>query len=158
MMADEERATPEAAVTVEVAGIARGNPGLAGAGIVIVDEKGATLTHVARYLGNAQPLEAQLQALLLALRYARPYTPAPLTLILNNDTAVRQIGGEAPARHPAVLRVLADLDTLLAPFAGATYHLARGEELAEAMRLANLGIDTRLRPLPSYDPPLPAGA
>ncbi len=142
-------------VTLQVVGIARGNPGLAGAGIVIVDATGTVREQVARYLGNAGALEAQLQALSLALRYAKPYAPAPLRLVLGNDTAVRQLGGEQPPRHPAVLQTLASIDALEAPFGGVTYHLGRDGELDEATRLANLGIDTRLRPIPSYDRPVP---
>lgn len=146
-------ATP--AIVVQAVGLARGNPGLAGAGIVIVDAAGAVLERVARYLGSAAALEAQLQALNLALRYARPFAPAPLQLVLANETVVRQLTGEHPARHPAVLRMLAELDELLAPFNGVTFRHGRPEELAEAERLADLGIDTRLRPLPAYDRPLP---
>lgn len=142
-------------VTIQVVGIARGNPGLAGAGIVIIDGVGTMREQVARYLGNAGALEAQLQALTLALRYAKPYAPAPLRLVLGNDAAVRQLGGEQPPRHPAVLRMLGSIDALEVPFGGVTYHLGRDGELDEATRLANLGIDTRLRPIPSYDRPVP---
>lgn len=151
--AGAEAATPP--VTVTVVGVARGNPGLAGAGIIIVDTGGAVREQVAKYLGNATGLEAQLQALALALRYARPYAPAPLRLVLGNDTAMRQLSGDLPPRHPSVLRALAELDQLLQPFAAAEYVLGRGDALAEATRLADLGIDTRLRPLPAYDRPLP---
>jgi len=146
---------PAAPVTARVAAVTRGNPGLAGAGIVLVDAAGVVQARVARYLGNATPLEAQLQALELALRYARPYAPAPLRLVLGNETAVRQLSGEQPPRHPNVLRMLAPIDGLLAPFAASMFTLGRSDDLAEAARLADLGIDTRLRPLPMYDPPLP---
>lgn len=142
-------------VTVRAVGIARGNPGLAGAGIVVEDAAGTVRERVAKYLGSATALEAQLQALALALRYARPLAPAPLRVILANDMVVRQLSGEFPARHPAVLQMLAELDELLAPFDGASFILGRPEDLAEAEHLANLGIDTRLRPLPAYDRPVP---
>ena len=148
-------ATPGPPVTVHAVGVARGNPGLAGAGIVIADATGVVRERVARYLGSATALHAQLQALALALRYARPFAPTPVALVLGNETVVRQLTGEHPARHPAVLRMLAELDELLAPFSDVTYRLGRGDELAEAERLANLGIDTRLHPLPAYDRPLP---
>src|SRR5581483_5885442 len=120
------------AIIVQAVGLARGNPGLAGAGIVIVDAAGAVLERIARYLGSAAALEAQLQALNLALRYARPLAPAPLQLVLANETVVRQLTGEHPARHPAVLRMLAELDELLAPFGAVAFRHGRPEELAEA--------------------------
>ena len=154
-MAETASDSTAAPITVQVAAVARGNPGLAGAGIVLLDAKGETREHIATYLGSATALEAQLQALILALKYARPYAPAVLTLVLGNETAVRQLNGDYPARHPVVLRALAEIDALLAPFSAATYHLGRGDELAEAIRLADLGIDTRLRPLPAYSRPLP---
>src|ERR671935_1823204 len=149
-------ATPGPPVTVHAVGVARGNPGLAGAGIVIAAAPGVVRERVARYLGSATALQAQLQALALALRYARPFAPAPLSLVLGNDTVVRQLTGEHPARHPAVLRMLAELDELLAPFGSVTNRRGRTDELAEAERLANLGIDTRLHPLPAYDRPIPS--
>jgi len=156
MMAEgTSNATPGPPVMVHAVGVARGNPGLAGAGIVIADATSVVRERVARYLGSATALHAQLQALALALRFARPFAPTPVALVLGNDTVVRQLTGEHPARHPAVLRMLAELDELLAPFSGVTYRLGRGDELAEAERLANLGIDTRLHPLPAYDRPVP---
>lgn len=153
----EDNGTNEPVLTVTVCavGIARGNPGLAGAGIVVTDARGVVLERVARYLGSATALEAQLQALLLALRYARPLAPGRLHAILGNDTVARQLTGEAPARHPTVLSVLVELDALLDPFAEAAFSLGSSDETAEAERLANLGIDTRLRPLPAYNPPVP---
>ena len=102
-------ATPGPPVTVHAVGVARGNPGLAGAGIVITDATGVVRERVAKYLGSATALHAQLQALALALRYARPFAPTPVALVLGNDTVVRQLTGEHPARHPAVLRMLAEL-------------------------------------------------
>lgn len=153
--ASDEADETAAPITVQVVGTARGNPGLAGAGIVLLDASGAVRERIARYLGSATALEAQLQALALALRYARPHAPAPLTLVLANETVVRQLTGEYPARHPVVLRALAELSELLDPFASAGYRRGDDTELAEAARLADLGIDTRLRPLPAYDRPLP---
>src|ERR671925_869640 len=156
MMAEgTDDATAGPPVTVHAVGVARGNPGLAGAGIVITAATGVVRERVARYLGSATALHAQLQALALALRYAHPFAPTPVALVLGNETVVRQLTGEHPARHPAVLRMLAELDELLAPFSGITYRLGRADELAEAERLANLGIDTRLHPLPAYDRPVP---
>src|ERR671932_644658 len=78
-------ATPGPPVTVHAVGVARGNPGLAGAGIVITDATGVVRERVARYLGSATALHAQLQALALALRYARPFAPTPLSLVLGNE-------------------------------------------------------------------------
>ncbi len=158
---DGQNATPESdlaeeqTVTLRVVGVARGAPGLSGAGIIIVDREGVVREQVSRYLGVGSALEAQLQALALALRYARPYAPAPLKLVLANDTIVRQVGGQQPPRHPAVLQALEELDLLLDEFGGATYHLGSHAEMAEAERLANLGVDTRLNPFPTYNLPLP---
>lgn len=145
-----------AMVTVQAVGMARGNPGLAGAGIVLLNADGTVRERIAKYLGSAAVLDAQIQALMLALRYARPLAPAALTLVLGNDTVARQLNGEFPARHPAVLSALDALDALLAPFASAIYRFGHEDELAEAARLADLSIDTRLRPLPAYDRPLPS--
>lgn len=140
---------------VQVIGTARGNPGLAGAGIVIIDESGVVRDRIARYLGSASALEAQLQALVLALRYARRYAPANLSIELGNETVVRQLSGEHGARHPIVLRTMSELDGLLASFNEASYRLGRPADMAEAERLADLAVDTRLRPLPAYDRALP---
>ncbi len=69
---------------------------------------------------------------------------------------MRQLSGEQQPRHPAVLRMLEPIDRLLTPFGHATFTLGRQDDLTEAMQLADLGIDTRLRPLPMYDPPMPS--
>src|SRR5262249_19885258 len=104
MAGENEQHGPE--ILVRVAGVARGNPGLAGAGIEILSAANATPVKIARYLGSATTLEAQLQALDLALRYARPLAPASLHLVLSNETAARQLSGQQPARHPEVLDAL----------------------------------------------------
>jgi ribonuclease HI len=49
-------------ISVQAVGVARGNPGLAGAGSVVGDASGATSERLARYLGSMTALEAQLQA------------------------------------------------------------------------------------------------
>ena len=142
-------------ITVRVAGVARGNPGLAGAGIEILTTPRAAPEKIAKYLGGATALEAQLQALRLALQYVRPLAPAPLHLVLANETAARQLSGQQPARHPEVVDALAELQDLLAAFDEVRLSHGHPDELAEVERLANLAIDTRLRPLPAYDRPLP---
>lgn len=145
----------EEGLTVYIGATARGNPGLTGAGIVICNAGGEELLRAARYLGGGAVLEAHLGALMLALRYARPYAPRALALIMGNETMIRQLGEGHPARHPRILAAQPELEALCRPFQRITYHLG-DEALHDAAHLADLAIDTRLGPLPIYDIPLPS--
>ena len=141
-------------IQVLIGSVARGNPGLAGAGIILKNELGVIVLRSAKYLGSATGLDAELKALDLGIRYAKPYAPKGLDVSLTNDTARRQLLGMA-ARHPSIVSAIDSLEELLAPFSTVTYRIGAEHDMSDAIELANTGINTRLGPLPFLNLPLP---
>ncbi|HTJ86905.1 MAG TPA: ribonuclease HI family protein [Terriglobales bacterium] len=74
-------------------GGARGNPGPAGYGVVIHDDRGNKVAALSQYLGKQTNNFAEYQALIGALEYALVHGPKALKVISDSELMVRQIKG-----------------------------------------------------------------
>ncbi len=74
-------------------GASLGNPGPAGAGIVLRDAGGAILGELSRSLGKATNNEAEYRALILGLTEARNMGATRLKVLLDSELVVKQIQG-----------------------------------------------------------------
>jgi len=74
-------------------GASLGNPGPAGAGIVLRDSGGAILGELSRPLGKATNNEAEYRALILGLTEARSMGATRLKVLLDSELVVKQIQG-----------------------------------------------------------------
>lgn len=75
-------------------GGAIGNPGPAGLGVVICDEKGEILAEHSKYIGEATNNQAEYQALILALEKAKQMGAKNLECFLDSELVVKQLNGE----------------------------------------------------------------
>jgi len=75
-------------------GAARGNPGAAGAGMVIEDGGGIRLRGLHRWLGHKTNNEAEYLALIDGLRAVAEWHPDRLEVFLDSKLVVEQISGE----------------------------------------------------------------
>jgi ribonuclease HI len=124
-------------------GASRGNPGPAGAGAIITDEKGATLTEKAVYLGETTNNQAEYQALLIGLQEAVKLAPARLTVRMDSELIVKQLNGEYRVRNRDLQPLHDRAQKLMEQLADVkVVHVPR-EENADADRLANQAIDYR---------------
>lgn len=74
-------------------GASLGNPGPAGAGIVLRDAGGAILGELSRSLGKATNNEAEYRALILGLTEARSMGATRLKVLLDSELVVKQVQG-----------------------------------------------------------------
>lgn len=122
-------------------GAARGNPGPAGAGAVLVDPQGNELAALTRYLGETTNNVAEYQALILGLEEAAIQKVRRLKVHLDSELVVRQINGQYKVRNlhlkPLYQRVLA----LLRAFDQVSIIHVRREFNRRADQLANQAID-----------------
>jgi ribonuclease HI len=136
-------------VLIRADGAARGNPGPAAAGAVVIDasQAGAASSDappvavVARPLGIQTNNFAEYTAVVLALDLARRLGAEEVELILDSKLVVEQLHGRWKVRHPALAGLHADARRLLAGF---TRWTARHEPRASnhaADALANLALD-----------------
>jgi len=124
-------------------GACRGNPGPAGAGIVLHDPQGRLRVRKGRYLGETTNNVAEYQALLLGLAEARKLEVKKLRILADSELMVRQLTGRYRVKSPhllplwqAALQALKDFD------AWVVAHVPR-EENRLADEAANRAIDQK---------------
>jgi ribonuclease HI len=125
-------------------GAARGNPGESGIGIVFKDERGAVLTTIYGYIGQATNNVAEYQALIVCLKNAPKTSCSRLIVHSDSELMVRQILGAYKVKDPNLKLMFQEVNRILAKsaFQFEIKHIRR-ELNQEADQLANLGIDSR---------------
>lgn len=124
-------------------GASRGNPGEAGAGIVLLDADGREIESASFYLGRCTNNAAEYQALIAGLETAVRSGCRKVRIRLDSELIVRQINGRYKVRNEQLLPLYIRVNDLLARLAGwDIQHIPRSEN-ARADKLANRGIDER---------------
>ena len=125
-------------------GAARGNPGPAGAGAVILDENGRVLDRLGRFLGRQTNNVAEYQGLLLGLRRAYQRGAREVEVRADSQLLIRQLEGKYAVRNEALRRLHAEALALLRAFD--RYDLAHipREENALADEMSNRAIDEQM--------------
>ncbi len=91
-------------VVIFTDGGARGNPGPAGAGAVILKD-GEEVAHVSKFLGVQTNNIAEYEALYLALEAAHKVLGSPLENVsvkMDSELIVKQMKGEYRVKHPGL--------------------------------------------------------
>ncbi len=122
-------------------GAARGNPGPAGAGAVLLDGSGNVVAELRRSLGVATNNRAEYEALVMGLEEARRRGVDDIVVRLDSELIVRQLAGAYRIKHESLRPLAQRALRLLGQFAGARVeHVPRAQN-ALADRLANEAID-----------------
>lgn len=126
-------------------GGARGNPGPAGCGFVIKDEKGKNLHEGSKYIGETTNNQAEYQALILALEKLKQMDKEidSVECYLDSELIVKQLNKEYKVKN-AELRPLFDKVAVLCFELGGRVKFShvRREKNKEADRLANQAMDS----------------
>ena len=130
---------------IETDGAARGNPGLAGAGIIIKDETGKRIETIGKFLGVATNNQAEYQALIAGLEAVARHEPASITVRMDSELVVKQMNGEYRVRHPDLVPLYVAANELAAALPEVTFEYIPRERNPGADRLANVAIDSRGR-------------
>jgi ribonuclease HI len=125
-------------------GAARGNPGPAGAGAVIVNTDGHIVAKVGKFLGDATNNVAEYMGLILGLKRAKAMGIKELDVLADSELMVKQLSGEYSVKADHLKPLHLEAEALLKGFAEVTVrHIPREEnEAADAM--SNRAIDERL--------------
>lgn len=86
-------------------GAARGNPGLAGAGAVLIDPSGHIVDRLGKFLGTQTNNFAEYSGLLLGLKRAKELRVSEVEVFADSQIMIRQLGGRYRV-HSATLRPL----------------------------------------------------
>ncbi len=125
-------------------GASRGNPGHAGAGAVLIDEKGAVVATGKKYLGLCTNNVAEYRALILGLEEALRMHCRRLRIFLDSELLVNQINGSYRVKNENLKGLMQDVRKLLSFLDGYTVqHIGRsGNHLADG--LANEALEEAL--------------
>ncbi|MDY6861692.1 MAG: ribonuclease HI family protein, partial [Thermodesulfobacteriota bacterium] len=78
---------------IYIDGASKGNPGEAGAGILIIDESGKVIKEISEYLGICSNNVAEYKAFLIALKEAWNLNAEYIFIFCDSELLVRQIKG-----------------------------------------------------------------
>ena len=141
-----EKKAPASGRTVRVYsdGAARGNPGPAGAGAVLVDAAGNVIARLGRYLGKQTNNVAEYQGLLLGLKHAQELGFRQVEVRADSQLLIRQLKGDYAVRHAGLKPLHAEALRLLRTFDKADLEHVPREENALADEMSNRPIDEEM--------------
>jgi len=122
-------------------GGARGNPGPAGIGAVLLTASGDVVEELGDFIGKATNNVAEYQALLAGLELALDRGVEHLDVFLDSELVVRQVNGQYKVKDAGLKPLHAQACQLLSRFPEVNVKHVRREQNAEADRLVNEAID-----------------
>jgi ribonuclease HI len=125
-------------------GAARGNPGPAGAGAVLVKGDGAVVARLGKFLGEQTNNVAEYQGLILGLEAALKLGADEIEIRADSELMVRQILGTYRVKNPGLKPLYGRARELLRRFAKVDIAHVPREENREADEMSNRAIDERL--------------
>lgn len=128
--------------TIQTDGGARGNPGPAGIGVVILDEAGKVLEEHAEYIGVTTNNQAEYRAVILGLERTIALGANAADVVTDSEFLVRQMTGKYKVKHPEIAKRFLEVKNLEAKLGGRVkYRHVRRELNKHADRLSNEGMD-----------------
>ncbi len=122
-------------------GGARGNPGPAGIGAVIYNDKGKTVGSHREFIGEATNNVAEYKALILALKKAEELGGKNLVINMDSELIVRQMNGQYKIKEPALKDLAREVFKLLNKFNKVVFKHVERAKNKEADKLVNQALD-----------------
>ena len=123
-------------------GGARGNPGPAATGVVILDTNGKTLEAYGEYLGHQTNNFAEYSALLSAVKKALSLGATEIECVLDSELVVKQMRREYKVKEPTLQKLFLQIWNLTANGPKISYrHVPRAQNKA-ADREVNKVLDS----------------
>ena len=140
-------------VVIYIDGGSRGNPGPAGAGIVIRDKADNSILYKGGiFLGKATNNVAEYSGLLAGLTAAGRLNAARVQLFSDSQLLVRQMTGEYRVKNAGLKPLHRRAVDLADGFDECTFHHIPREENTAADKLANLAMNAKTNILDAADP------
>jgi ribonuclease HI len=125
-------------------GAARGNPGLAGAGAVLVEPSGQVVDRIGKFLGKQTNNYAEYMGLLLGLRRARELSVREVEVFADSELMLRQLGGRYQVKSTSLRPLYEEALVLLNDFERVKFVHVPREMNRAADEMSNRAIDERL--------------
>jgi ribonuclease HI len=124
-------------------GACRGNPGVGGAGAVIIDSGEKVVWEGKEYLGHCTNNIAEYKALILGLKGALANHYKHLDIFMDSELLAKQINGSYRVKNENLQMLMKEVRNLLASFDSAEVRHVPRLHNSHADRLANLAIDEK---------------
>lgn len=123
-------------------GGARGNPGRAAIGCVLIDpQKGVVLQEYAEAIGTSTNNVAEYEALIAGLKMARDFRPNHLICHLDSELVVKQLKGEYRVKMQTFVPLIEHIQSLSKEFPTVTFVAIPREQNRHADKLLNEALD-----------------
>ncbi|MGA9522766.1 MAG: ribonuclease HI family protein [Myxococcaceae bacterium] len=137
-------AAPGTRIRVYSDGAARGNPGPAGAGAVLVAPDGQVVDRLGKYLGVQTNNFAEYMGLLLGLGRARELGVTDVEVYADSELMIRQLDGKYQVKSPTLRPLYEDARRLLKSFSRVKLVHVPRELNKPADEMSNRAIDERM--------------
>ncbi|WNG34582.1 ribonuclease HI family protein [Archangium minus] len=125
-------------------GAARGNPGPAGAGAVLMDTEGRVVARLGRFLGVQTNNYAEYMGLLLGLKHALSLGVKQLEVAADSELLIRQLQGRYQVKSPTLRPLYEEAVALLKQFPRVKLAHVPREKNKAADEMSNRAIDERM--------------
>jgi ribonuclease HI len=149
---ERERQAQQAAIEAEqqkrtrlfTDGAARGNPGPAGAGAVILSPEGHVVAKIGKFLGDSTNNVAEYMGLILGLKRAKAMGIKELEVFSDSELLVKQLAGDYQVKADHLRPLHDEATALLKGFSFIQIRHIPREENKAADAMSNRAIDERL--------------
>lgn len=124
-------------------GGARGNPGIAGIGILIEDKDGNIIKEIGQYIGEQTNNVAEYKALSRGLEVALDLGIKKITCYLDSELVVKQVKGEYKVKNDGMILMYNMVMPLIKKFDSFEILHVKRELNKKADKLVNEAIDKR---------------
>jgi ribonuclease HI len=128
-------------IEIFIDGGARGNPGPAGVGVLILDGTGKKLKEVSKYIGEATNNIAEYNALLYGLEEALILRADQIKINLDSELVAKQLGGEYRVKDENLRPLFERAVNMLKGFKNFEINHIVREKNKEADKLVNKAIN-----------------
>ena len=130
-------------LTIQTDGGARGNPGPAGIGVVILDENGKVLEEHAKYLGETTNNQAEYKAVIFGLKRALELGATSVDVVTDSELLVKQANRIYKVKHPELAKRFLEMKNLEIQLnSHVHYRHVRREQNTHADKLSNDAMDS----------------
>ncbi|HAZ16544.1 MAG: hypothetical protein A3H59_04075 [Candidatus Jacksonbacteria bacterium RIFCSPLOWO2_02_FULL_43_9] len=127
--------------TLYTDGGARGNPGHAGIGAVLYDEKNNIVHEIKKYIGTTTNNQAEYQALLAGLEYAHKKGIKHIHCFLDSELVVKQLNREYKVKDAELGKLFIKVWNICHLFSHITFTAIPRERNKHADALVNKALD-----------------
>jgi len=128
-------------LVIRTDGGSRGNPGPAGIGVVIENEKGKVLEEHAKFLGVKTNNQAEYEAVILGLERAKHLEAESVQVLADSELLVKQANGQYKVKHVNMKPLFAKMQRLIQQIGHVSFKHVRREQNESADALANRAMD-----------------